>query len=38
MSNLSDRTRKLPGVAKLEGAIVGAIAEERDLPIPDYDN
>jgi len=34
---LSDRARRLPGVAKLEGAITGAVAQERDLPITDYD-
>jgi len=37
MSSLSDTARKLPGVAKVEGAITGALAEERDLPITDYD-
>jgi len=37
MSKLSDRARKLPGVAKLEGAVTGATAEEGDLPIPNYD-
>jgi hypothetical protein len=37
MSKLSDTARKLPGVAQLEGAINGMMANERDLPISDYD-
>ena len=37
MSTIADRARKLPGVAKIEGAINGAIADADDLPIADYD-
>ena len=37
MSTFADKARKLPGVAKVEGAVNGAIAEADDLPIPDYD-
>lgn len=37
MSTFADKARKLPGVAKVEGAVHGAIAEESDLPIADYD-
>lgn len=35
--SFTDSARKLPGVAKAEGAITGALAEEKDLPIKDYD-
>jgi hypothetical protein len=34
---ISDRARKIPGVAAAEGAITGALATEEDLPIADYD-
>ncbi len=37
MSSFADRARKLPGVAKAEGAVAGALANEGDLPIKDYD-
>lgn len=37
MSTFADKARKLPGVAKVEGAVNGAIADADDLPIPDYD-
>ncbi len=37
MSSFADRARKLPGVAKAEGALTGALATEADLPIKDYD-
>jgi len=37
MSKLSDVVRKVPGVAQVEGALTGAVADERDLPITDYD-
>lgn len=37
MSTFADKARKLPGVAKVEGAVNGAIADEADLPIADYD-
>lgn len=37
MTKFTDTARKIPGVAKAEGAITGALAEERDLPIADYD-
>ena len=37
MSTLADKARKLPGVAKVEGAVNGALADAADLPIPDYD-
>ncbi len=37
MSKLSDIARKVPGVAQIEGAISGATADERDLPISGYD-
>lgn len=34
---IADSARKLPGVAKAEGAITGALVDEKDLPIADYD-
>lgn len=34
--SLSDTARKIPGVAAAEDAITGALAEEKDLPIADY--
>ncbi|MBA2348173.1 MAG: hypothetical protein H0V81_07750 [Solirubrobacterales bacterium] len=34
---ISDKARKIPGVAAAEGAVTGAIATEQDLPITDYD-
>ena len=37
MSTLADKARKLPGVAKIEGAVNGAIASADDLPIQGYD-
>jgi len=37
MSKLSEAARKIPGVAQVEGAITGAVADEHDLPITDYD-
>jgi hypothetical protein len=36
--SIKDTTRKIPGVAAVEGAITGALAEEHDLPITDYDS
>jgi len=35
--SISDKARKIPGVAAVEGAITGAVASEHDLPIKDYD-
>ena len=35
--SISDRARKIPGVAAVEGALTGAVATEQDLPIKDYD-
>ncbi len=35
--SISDKARKLPGVAAAEGAITGALATEQDLPIAGYD-
>jgi hypothetical protein len=35
--SLADKVRKIPGVAAAEGAITGAVANEQDLPIKDYD-
>ena len=35
--SISDSARKIPGVAAAEGAILGATADEQDLPIKDYD-
>jgi hypothetical protein len=37
MTTFADKARRVPGVAKLEGALNGAIATEQDLPIADYD-
>jgi SpoVK/Ycf46/Vps4 family AAA+-type ATPase len=37
MSTFADKARKLPGVAKVEGAVAGAVATEDDLPIQNYD-
>ena len=34
---IADRIRKIPGVAAAEGALNGAVAKERDLPIKNYD-
>jgi len=34
---ISDAVRKIPGVAAVEGAVTGAVADEKDLPITDYD-
>ena len=34
---IADRIRKIPGVAAAEGALNGAVAKERDLPIKYYD-
>jgi hypothetical protein len=36
--SIADHARRIPGVAAAEGAITGAVATERDLPIVDYDN
>ncbi len=35
--SIADKARKLPGVAAAEGALTGAAASEKDLPIADYD-
>jgi uncharacterized protein (UPF0335 family) len=35
--SITDKARKIPGVAAVEGAITGALAGEKDLPIKDYD-
>ena len=35
--SVSDKARKIPGVAAAEGAVTGALATEQDLPITDYD-
>lgn len=35
--SISDKARKFPGVAAVEGALTGAVATEQDLPIKDYD-
>ena len=35
--SVSDKARKIPGVAAAEGAITGALATEQDLPIAGYD-
>jgi uncharacterized protein (UPF0335 family) len=35
--SIADKARKIPGVAALGGAISGVIADEKDLPIKDYD-
>jgi uncharacterized protein (UPF0335 family) len=37
MPKFSEAARKLPGVAQVQGAVTGLIADERDLPITDYD-
>ncbi len=37
MSTFADKARKLPGIAKVEGAVHGALADAADLPIADYD-
>lgn len=37
MSTFADKARKVPGVAKAEGAVQGALADAADLPIADYD-
>ena len=37
MSGMGDAVRKVPGMAAAEGAITGALANEEDLPIKDYD-
>ncbi len=34
---IADKIRKIPGFAAAEGALNGAVATERDLPIKDYD-
>jgi hypothetical protein len=34
---ITDVTRKIPGVAVLQGVISGVLASEQDLPIKDYD-
>ncbi|MEJ7825184.1 MAG: hypothetical protein WKF48_07120 [Solirubrobacteraceae bacterium] len=36
--SIKDTARKIPGVAAVEGAMTGALAEEHDLPITDYDS
>jgi hypothetical protein len=35
--SITDKARKIPGVAAAEGAIKGVLASEQDLPIKDYD-
>ncbi len=35
--SISDKLRKIPGVAAAEGAMTGAVATAKDLPIADYD-
>jgi uncharacterized protein (UPF0335 family) len=35
--SIADKVRKIPGVAAIEGAVTGALANEGDLPIKDYD-
>ncbi len=35
--SLADKARKIPGVAAAEGTLTGAVAQEKDLPIADYD-
>jgi hypothetical protein len=37
MTTFADKARRVPGVAKVEGAVSGALATEADLPIPSYD-
>jgi uncharacterized protein (UPF0335 family) len=35
--SIKDTVRKIPGVAAIEGAATGAVADEQDLPIAGYD-
>ena len=35
--SIADKARKIPGVAAAEGAVTGALANEGDLPIANYD-
>jgi hypothetical protein len=35
--SISDKARRIPGVAAAEGALTGAVATEQDLPIAGYD-
>ncbi len=35
--SIADKARKIPGFAAAEGALTGAVAQEKDLPIADYD-
>jgi hypothetical protein len=35
--SIADKIRKVPGVAAAEGAVIGAVATAKDLPIADYD-
>jgi len=35
--SIAEKARKVPGVAAAEGAITGAVATEKDLPIKSYD-
>ncbi len=35
--SISDKARKIPGVAAAEGALTGTVATEQDLPIAGYD-
>ena len=35
--SMADTARKIPGVAAVAGAISGAVASEKDLPITGYD-
>jgi SpoVK/Ycf46/Vps4 family AAA+-type ATPase len=35
--SLKDKARRIPGVSAVEGAVTGALAEERDLPVARYD-
>lgn len=35
--SIADKVRRIPGIATVEGALTGAVATERDLPIKDYD-
>jgi len=34
---IADKARKIPGVAAVEGAITGVMANQQDLPLKDYD-
>ena len=36
--SIAEKARKVPGVAAAEGAITGAVATEKDLPIKSYDS